>query len=276
MSIDTTAIRDRVTSRSYGWSQPAGAPEPIRRAAAEYHATVNALDDALVDYEVEEGQRRTILKQHNAAVAEALRDGKKPPAAKVPSLEELEVRHGAIIAAREGFVHEAAATADRVAQQHYPQWRAEVLEQLEGAAAALAQATMATAQAASDWGSAAQILARLDRTWAPRQAKFDDASVLGQIDRWSHTANIEATQLGRNVALHTDRLRLLTQEPVIVEYDPAGGVEQYSAAYLAQQSPATREILTHRAAASVPGAPPLSEPTDPTTAPDAAVFLDAS
>lgn len=251
MTIDTTAIRDRVTSRAFGWSQSGGAPEPVRRAAASYRAAIADLDDALVEYEVEVMTRGSILKQHNEAVAEALRDGKLPPKAKVPSLEEIEVRHGAIIAARERFVNEAASAAERVAQQHYPQWRADVLEQLQGAAAALTQVTMAVADAAQDWGSAAQVLARLDRNWAPRTAKVDGAGVLDQLNRWLQTANVEATQMGRNVALHTDKLRQLTEEPFIVEFNPAGGLEQYSAAYLAQQAPATRADMERRAAASV-------------------------
>lgn len=251
MSIDTTAIRDRVTSRAFGWSQPAGAPEPVRQAAAAYRDAVTDLDDALVEYDVEVSTRRSILRQHNEAVAAALRDGKLPPKAKVPSLEEIEVRHGAIIAAREKFVHEAAAAAERIAAELYPQWRADVLEQLQGAAGALSQATAAVTQTAGDWVRAAQVLARLDRSWAPRTAKLDSGSVLDQLNRWLQTANIEATQMERNVALYTDKLRQLTEDPVVVEFNPTGGLEQYSAAYLAEQSPATRDILLRQSAASV-------------------------
>jgi hypothetical protein len=251
MSIDTNAIRDRVTSRTFGWTQSAGAPEPVRQAVAAYRQAVADLDDALVDYEVEEAGRRSVLREHNQAVADALRDGKKPPAAKVPSLEEIEVRHGAIIEARESFVREAEANAERVAREHYPQWRADVLEQLQGAAAALAQATAAAAQTAGDWASAAKVLARLDRSWAPRTAKFDSGSFLGLLDTWVQSATIEATQMERNVRLAADKLLQLTAEPLVVEFDPNGGLEQYSAGYLAQQSPATRDILLRQSAASM-------------------------
>lgn len=277
MSIDTYAIRDRVTSRTYGWSNTAGAPDPVKQAAAAYQQAITTLDDALVEYEIEVSQRGSILKQHNEAVAEALRDGKMPPKAKVPSIEEIEVRHGAIIAAREKFVHEAAAVAERVAAEHYPQWRAEMVEQVQGATAAIMQAAIAAAEAAADWGSAAQVLARLDRNWAPRSALLDDTSFLGLLDNWLHAASIESTQLGRNVATHTDRLRELSEDPVVSEYDPARGVQQYTDAFLAEQSPGTREDMLRQSAASAAGVTPLPEPSGPAilTA-DGGVFLDAS
>lgn len=254
MTIDTWKIRERVTNRSYGWSNTTGAPEPVKQAVAAYQQAVRDLDDALVDLELEEADRERILKKHNAAVDAALREGKQPPVAKVPSQEALEVKHGAILAARERFVQEAAAAAERVATAHYPQWRAEVVEQLQAAAAALTQATMVASQTAADWGSAAQVLARLDRNWAPRTAKLDSGSVLVELDRWLHAASIESTQLGQNVARHTDRLRQLTEEPVVVEYDPAAGLEQFTAAYLATQSPTTRDELLRQSAASLPAA----------------------
>ena len=106
--IDTYAIRDRATGRVYGWSNTAGAPEAVRQAAAAYQQAITDLDDALVEYELEVATRSSLLRQHNDAVADALRDDKMPPKAKVPSLEEIEVRHCAVIAARETFVAEAA------------------------------------------------------------------------------------------------------------------------------------------------------------------------
>lgn len=249
MNIDVDAIRDRVTSRPYGWSQPTGAPAPVREAVAAYTRAVNALDDALVAYEIEIADRQTVLKQHKEAVTVALREGKKPPTAKVPSLEEIEVRNGALIAAREHFVYEAAAAAERAAREHYAQWRADVVSQLQAAAAAVAQVTVATAGAVDDWGATAQVLARLDRNWAPRTARLDGATVVHEVERWVQVSSREATQMARNAAMSADNLRHLTEDPVIVEFDPSAGQAQFTAAYLAQQHPATRAELERQAAA---------------------------
>lgn len=251
--IDPSVIRERLSRRAYGWSNTAGAPEPVREAAAAYAAAVNAMDDAIVDYELEEASRHSAIRKHNQAVTEALRAGKLPPSAKgVPSLEELEVKHAAILAAREQFVREAADTAERIAAQHYAAWRSTVLEQLQAKAAALTEATAAATQAAGDWGSAAQMLARLDRSWAPRTAQLDDASFLGLMDRWLHLASVESTQLPQNLARQTNTLRQLTEDPVVTEYDAARGRHQYTAGFLAQQSPGVREEMLRQAAASVP------------------------
>lgn len=252
MSIDTLAVRDRVTARTYGWSNTTGAPEAVKQAAADYQHAIRELDDALVEYELEVAQRKTALRDHNEAVSDALRAGKKPPVAKVPSLEEIEVRHGAVITARESFVQEAASRAERAAQAHYPHWRAEALEQLQAAAAALAQATAVATQTAEDWGGAAETLARLDRHWAPRAAQLDDASLLVQLDRWSRAASVESTQLGENVARQTSRLRELSEDPVVREYDPRRGTKQYTAGYLAQQAPVTGAEMRRQAAESIP------------------------
>lgn len=251
MTIDTPAIRDRVTSRAFGWSQSAGAPEAVRQAAAAYQAAVADLDDALVEYDVEVSTRSSILKQHNDAVTEALRDGKLPPKAKVPSLEEIEVRHGAIIGARESFVHEAAAAAERVAREHYPQWRAEAVEQLQAAAGAVQQVMTATAQAVDDWGRTVQLIARLDRNWSPRTAKLDGASVLDQIENWKQRAGVESTDMGNTARRFADRIQQFTTAPIVDEYIPDARLEQYSAGYLAEQSPATRADMERRSAASV-------------------------
>ncbi|MDP3712569.1 MAG: hypothetical protein Q8R60_08805 [Mycobacteriales bacterium] len=252
MSIDVTAIMDRVTSRAYAWSTPTGAPAPVREAAAAYQRSVTALDDSLVEYQIEVSERRALLRQHNEAVAAALREGKLPPKAKVPSLEEIEVRHGAIIAAREGFVQEAALTAERVALEHYPQWRAEVVQQLQGAAAAVLQSAIAAAEAADDWGNTAQLLARLDRSWAPRTAQLDDTSFQRLLDTWAQHSSVEATQLRQNMAQHTDRLRQLAEDPVVSEYDPSRGGHQYTTGFLAQQSPGVREEMLRQAVESIP------------------------
>lgn len=275
MNINTNAIRERVTARAYGWSQAAGAPEPVRRAAAAYRDAVNALDDALVDYEVEEANRRSILRQHNEAVAEALRAGKKPPVAKVPSAEELEVRHGAVLAARESFVHEAAQAAERVSREVYAQWRADTVEQLQAAAAAVRQVSGAAVQAITDWATAAEVLARLDRSWATRTGKFDSASVLAQSEHWGRISSIESTQMVRAIEGQGERLAQYSVEPIVTEFDPDLGEEQYSAAYLSQQSPGVREGLQRQAAESG-GSQPMASAGWPTrVTPDGAAFIES-
>lgn len=250
MTIDIAAVQERVRSRAHGWSQTVGAPAPVKKAVAAHNDALTALDDALVEYEMEVLTRRSVLKQHNEAVAEALRNGTKPPAAKVPSLEEIEVRHGAIVAARESFVHEAASNADRVAREHYGQWRASAVEQLHSAAASVTDALATAAEALADWGSAAQVLARLDRNWTPRTARLDGAGVLDALEQWSRNSSIGTTDMANNCRTYTARVQEFTAAPIVAEYDPAGGAEQYSQAYLDEQSPGTRQVLQQLAAES--------------------------
>jgi hypothetical protein len=252
-SIDVNAIRERVAGRAYAWTRLTGAPGPVIAAAAAHTQAVAALDDALVAFEVEVTKRRTALKAHNEAVTAALREGKNPPAAKVPSLEEIEVRHGAILAAHETFVHEAASYADRTAREHYPAWRAAAVQSLQEAADRAAAALTGAADAVAAWASLRGLVGGLDRTFAPRAATMDDANAVRLVEAWEYNASVAATDIASIVNRKAMRLRELTDEPVVVEWTPEGGPEQYSRAYLAQQSPSTRAQLLERAAAANAG-----------------------
>jgi hypothetical protein len=248
--IDITRIQDRVMQRRFQWQDTPAAPEPVREAGARYEAAKLALDDALVDYEVESGKRAAKLREHNAAVSEALRAGKMPPPPKVPSQEDIDVRHGAIIAARETFVHEAAEVANRIAREHFADWRAACIARLEEQAQACDAALAAAVEAVESWHSARGALGVVHRTFAGRTDQLDDTSVMVAVENWERTAGIQATQLAGDLRRCAGTLRELSAAPAVVEWDATAGPVQYTARYLAEQGPSTQQDMQERAAAA--------------------------
>ena len=144
-------------------------------------------------------------------------------------------------------MHEAAAVAERVAQEHYPTWRSDAVEEAQSRADKAAELMTAAAQAVHDWRKAAALIGRLDRNFCDRGRQFDSASLVRQVEIWESVLGAESSNMVSQPERYAARVRQLTNPPIITEYDPTGGPEQYSRAWLAEQSPAVQADIEHRA-----------------------------